>query len=174
MKCSFTAFKLDKAGAKTLRSFTDLSRAFYLLILSSRYFYRNEYFIAQNNSWCAAIGNKPNNSICVLWKFRKEIDFFLILLFLYKGKRGFVDFLEALMKWKTWGNTFCYCTIRRGDWQLFSGEFDSFSCENINIIFMYCPLLCFYVVRTRTVCEEGWDTKTIEHVVLLSRSIQFY
>lgn len=61
-----------------LKYFTILHEDFFCLLISFLwYFHRNEYFIAQNNSWYAAIDNKSNNSICVFWNFRKksEIDF---------------------------------------------------------------------------------------------------
>lgn len=66
----------------------------------SRYFHWNEYFIAQNNTHSAAIGNKSNNSICVFWKLRKMRNWFflsLLLLFFRKEKSAsVVDFLDEM------------------------------------------------------------------------------
>lgn len=55
----------------------------------------DEYFIAQNNTNCAAIDNKSNNSIwCFIWKLccarkENEIDFFSLLLLGYTENEAF-------------------------------------------------------------------------------------
>lgn len=49
-----------------LKTFYDHPRMF--IDFLSRCFQWNESFIAQNNTWCAAIGNKSSNSICELQK----------------------------------------------------------------------------------------------------------
>lgn len=97
-----------------LKIFYDSSRRFFVYWFFWC-FHRNEYFIAQNNSWYAAIDNKSNNSIWVFWKFRKksEIDFPYSLNERETGNEStsFVDFLEALMKSEARGDS--RCTLMR-------------------------------------------------------------